>query len=308
MPYKDKSKKLASTAKWRKTHKAQVKSYNAAYTKRWREERPEHYRARQKEKRRRERELHPDKKRIEFQRLMSEHPRRYILNGARARSKSIGHDFNIEEDDIVIPEKCPILDIPLVHNVGTKAPSCNSPSLDRIDPTKGYISGNVWVISHRANLIKLDASLEELEKIVAALQNVDAILSSIVPGYVIPPQSCPNEDRHARNRRMYPDKQLLVQARFRAKKNGIPFDITRSDIVIPVICPLLGIPIFKLRSTGKPVGCPNSPSLDRIDPTKGYVKGNIWVVSYRANRIKNNATVGEFEKVVHAMRKRLQVI
>lgn len=39
----------------------------------------------------------------------------------------------------------------------------------------------------------------------------------------------------------------------------------------------------------------SSPSLDHIEPEKGYVRGNVWVISYRANMIKNNATIDELQ-------------
>ena len=39
-----------------------------------------------------------------------------------------------------------------------------------------------------------------------------------------------------------------------------------------------------------------TPSLDRIDPTKGYIKGNVWVITKRANTMKNSATREELLK------------
>ena len=72
-------------------------------------------------------------------------------------------EFNIELIDIIIPEMCPILGIKLNKSNNTTSP--NSPSLDRIDSSKGYIKGNVIVISHRANTIKSNGTAEEHEKI-----------------------------------------------------------------------------------------------------------------------------------------------
>lgn len=84
-------------------------------------------------------------------------------------------------------------------------------------------------------------------------------------------------------------RQMWYSARNRAAANNIPFEIEASDIVIPTHCPVLGIELK--RGTVK---CRDaSPSLDRIIPSKGYVPGNIVVVSFRANRIKNNSTVEE---------------
>lgn len=85
----------------------------------------------------------------------------------------------------------------------------------------------------------------------------------------------------------------MTYVRARAKSKGIPFDITEEDIQIPAFCPLLGIPLFP----GNGLMCDNSPTVDRIDSSKGYVKGNVWVVSYKANRIKNDSKFEEFEQM-----------
>ena len=89
---------------------------------------------------------------------------------AKYRAKQKGLEFTIEQDDITIPETCPLLGIPLICHRGKGSQQGNSPSLDRIDPTKGYIKGNVWVISNRANTLKNDASLQELELLVENLK------------------------------------------------------------------------------------------------------------------------------------------
>lgn len=90
-------------------------------------------------------------------------------------------------------------------------------------------------------------------------------------------------------RRNNVERYLLQRARQRAKKHGLSIDITAVDISIPQYCPILGL---KLKvSDGKLSD--SSPSLDRIDSSLGYVKGNIHVISLRANRIKNDATVKE---------------
>lgn len=81
-----------------------------------------------------------------------------ILRNARRRALDVGCDFSITEYDFSIPEKCPILGLDLKFNTGYA--KADSYSLDRIDPNKGYIPGNVVVISMEANRLKnkLDAS------------------------------------------------------------------------------------------------------------------------------------------------------
>lgn len=85
----------------------------------------------------------------------------YMWKAAKDRAEKRGLEFNIEEGDIIIPDRCPLLNVPI--EFGTKEDYNRSPSLDRIDNTKGYIKGNVWVISKKANLMKSSATLEELQ-------------------------------------------------------------------------------------------------------------------------------------------------
>lgn len=84
----------------------------------------------------------------------------YLWFRAKQRAEKYGYDFNIEESDIVIPEICPILEVPIV--LGEKGNYEYTPSLDRIDNSKGYVKGNIQVISKKANTMKNSASIEEL--------------------------------------------------------------------------------------------------------------------------------------------------
>lgn len=84
-------------------------------------------------------------------------------------------------------------------------------------------------------------------------------------------------------------------AKDRAKAKCLPFDITPDDIVVPEFCPVL--PTIRLVSRyGKKLD-DSSPTLDRIIPELGYVRGNILVVSHLANRIKTNATPEQIQAV-----------
>lgn len=83
---------------------------------------------------------------------------------AKTRARERGFDFNIDLDDIVIPDMCPVLDIPINVNKGRSGAYVNSPSLDRIDNNKGYIKGNVQVVSQLANAMKGAATPEQLLK------------------------------------------------------------------------------------------------------------------------------------------------
>jgi hypothetical protein len=86
---------------------------------------------------------------------------------------------------------------------------------------------------------------------------------------------------------------MLSSAKGRAKKFNLPFSFTIADFDIPQYCPILGLELEV--GDGRP-GL-NSPSLDRIIPNLGYVKGNVEVISYRANKIKSDATPEELQKI-----------
>jgi hypothetical protein len=104
----------------------------------------------------------------------SQTPEYWMYKSAERRAKEQGVPFTIELDDIVISERCPLLDIPLF--VGSKTCADNSPTLDKLIPHLGYVPGNVLVISDKANRIKSNASLDE---IMLLADNLHKVLVSI---------------------------------------------------------------------------------------------------------------------------------
>ena len=88
---------------------------------------------------------------------------------------------------------------------------------------------------------------------------------------------------------------MFYNAKTRARKLGLPFTITIDDVLIPTHCPVLGIPL--IRGTGRNSQSENSPTLDRVLPDKGYVRGNVIVISNRANRLKSDATIKELRDI-----------
>ena len=85
-------------------------------------------------------------------------PERRIFDSAKSRAAIKGREFNIDLEDIHIPDYCPVFLTPMID-----------PSIDRIDSEKGYIKGNIRIISRRANLLKNNASVEEMTLILADL-------------------------------------------------------------------------------------------------------------------------------------------
>lgn len=95
-------------------------------------------------------------------------------------------------------------------------------------------------------------------------------------------------DWQRRARRSEPARALTDRAQQRARRKDVPYNLRRQQVVVPTHCPVLGIPLI--------VGGPRSdasPSLDRVDPRKGYVTGNVRVISDRANRLKGSRSLSE---------------
>lgn len=97
---------------------------------------------------------------------------------------------------------------------------------------------------------------------------------------------------------------LLASARKRARKKGLDFCITADDLEVPTHCPILDIELIYLWNTRKNKDF--SPSIDRIDSSKGYVPGNVWIISDRANKIKNDSTPEELGKIYRAVKRKLK--
>ncbi len=91
---------------------------------------------------------------------------------------------------------------------------------------------------------------------------------------------------------------LLNSAKNRALKYNLEFNLQLSDIVLSEFCPILGIKLQKNFGRAKD----SSYSLDRIDNARGYIKGNVIVISWKANRLKSDGTIEEIEKVLKWMR------
>lgn len=86
--------------------------------------------------------------------------KQFILYRLKSRAKQKGLEFNLDESDIIIPQVCPVFGFELKQN--EQAVRDNSISVDRIDNTKGYIKGNIQIMSNLANSMKKNASVEQL--------------------------------------------------------------------------------------------------------------------------------------------------
>jgi len=93
------------------------------------------------------------------------------------------------------------------------------------------------------------------------------------------------------------ETELLNHARSRSKKKNLDFNLEKNDIIIPDVCPVFGIKIgFHDKNS--------VPTLDRLDNNKGYIKGNVQVISAKANRLKNNGSIEEFKRIIIYMERK----
>lgn len=96
-------------------------------------------------------------------------------------------------------------------------------------------------------------------------------------------------------------KKILSECGRRSAKKGLEFDLTLEGLPpVPDTCPILGTPLVHAQDHD------SSPSLDRIVPSRGYVRSNVAWISRRANRIKNDASLEELESVTRWLREQLR--
>lgn len=197
------------------------------------------------------------------------------FNMARVRAHKLGLPFSITRQDVaaLYPDDglCPVLGLPLKSNIGNRGSLPNSPTLDRTIPSLGYVRGNIAIISHKANSIKDNETNPEIFKKLAHWLKYRG--------------EYPADNRGAN---IEAAKEKVRTAKIRAKKVGVPFSLTVDDVlgVWPPdnLCPIFGTQFEQGQGNALPV----SPTLDKINPSLGYVKGNIAIISYRANRMKQD--------------------
>lgn len=96
-------------------------------------------------------------------------PYKNIFNNAKARATREGKTWELDFDSFEFPEYCPYLGLKLDYSQGKEKIQPNSPSFDRKNPSLGYVSGNVEIISHKANSMKNNATPDELVKMAEAV-------------------------------------------------------------------------------------------------------------------------------------------
>lgn len=111
------------------------------------------------------------------------------------------------------------------------------------------------------------------------------------------------QEKARQYKKEYPEKIMLGQARIRARDKGLAFNLTeeflRGLIVATKVCPVFGTRLSYGESRGKQL--PDSASLDRVDPTRGYIENSVRIISWRANEIKKDASKEELRQILTYM-------
>jgi len=235
-------------------------------------------------------------------------PEYFLFSSARQRARKSGLEFTITEEDIKLllqnTERCILRNVQFQKGSNNKAHD-NSPSIDRIDSSKGYTKENIQIISYRANLIKSNSDLKLFEKIVNNLKtykiethNIDDVTMSniIADRMAFVEKSAPT--RAMKYIMLHLENGLINRAKKRATKKNLEFNIDENYLksIWPLDnrCPLTGEKfVFGTKANSK-----YSATLDRIDNNLGYVKGNVQIISSIANCCKNNATINELNLIL----------
>jgi len=210
--------------------------------------------------------------------------KKLLMDMAKDRSKRKNIEFSITENDFEDPRciVCPIFGFPFNKSVGKT--DDDSATLDRIINSKGYVPGNVWTISSLANRVKHECDHTLLYKIANAV--IDAENN---------PPLINDPDPSTRKQRM----EFIKQRRCRNRRDRkLEFSITWENITLPEFCPCTGEPIDY---ENKHKDWRRWPNLDRIDNSKGYIPGNVWVISMLANTVKTTATGNQILTVAKAL-------
>ena len=227
----------------------------------------------------------------------------HLFSGAKIRSKKL--EFNITKEYIktLFPKDniCQIRNV--IMHTGDLNNKDDSFSLDRINNNLGYIIGNVQIISNKANRIKYNATLTELElfyKLFPPIQhNIDnQTLSIIINDRINSISNLMNYKKKYLTLNL--EKMLLENAKKRSKENNLPFNIDENYIksIFPLDnnCPIFGTKFIRNDYYAR-------ASLDRIVPELGYVKDNIIILSNRANMIKSDCSIQELFSIIDSFRK-----
>jgi len=174
--------------------------------------------------------------------------------------------------------------------------------MSELPPTRGsaiaakkryFFTGKVCSKGHMAPRVVPSGKCLYCRRLGAKAQTQRKRSEQKLGNYVAPPAN----KRHGLGSSL--EMMLWQSAKNRARMNGRPFSIKVTDIAVPKCCPVFGTALDSVWGARKQNNADraNAPSLDRIDPRKGYVPGNVIVLSYRANMLKGDGLPDEHRKI-----------
>jgi len=233
-------------------------------------------------------------------------PEYSLFKSAQSRAKHKSIVFDITETDIKIlidkTSKCILLNMEFKQEAGPLKD--NSMTLDKIDPAKGYTKDNIQLISNKANKVKSDIDISMFEKIVDGFRKFVVIEHDIddeTRKIIVLDRRREIKNRQITNkdRIIHLECALYQAAKSRAQSKNMPINIDTDYIksIWPLDnkCPILDI---KFEFGKNHVMSDYSATMDRIDNSKGYICGNVRIISARANIVKNDCTLEELELIL----------
>ncbi len=203
---------------------------------------------------------------------------------ARAANRGIMMDPALTPEDIPDPagRVCPVFKTPFV--MGSRKKCDESATVDRIDSSRGYVPGNLQLLSSLANSIKNNATSELVRSVGRAVVLMESGVNL---------QFATETDKAV-------VQSMVKRKKVHAAKLRRGFSLTWMDIIVPSICPCLGVPLTHGSTDWR-----FRPSIDRLDNNLDYTPGNVWVISAWANAIKSNATGSQILRVADWMDERV---
>ena len=121
---------------------------------------------------------------------------------------------------------------------------------------------------------------------------------------------CSRMDLYQSDRDRYRAMENTLSHQFRQRRNqslnkGIPFTIELSEIEQPEFCPILGIKLnYAWGGKAGHLRDPAKATIDKVVPELGYVSGNVFIISWRANKLKSDMTFEELEKIMNYIKEK----
>jgi hypothetical protein len=200
--------------------------------------------------------LHDGGTRVNTPKKIIKTPEEVLWSRSKQSSADKRITFDIDVEDIIIPDFCPIANIPISTDPNDYKKD-NYYVLDRIEWLTGIVKGNVRVVSN----LGLSQKIKELS-LNGYFENIDYTPEDI-------------------------KREICIKAKRNARRRKCEFNLRPEDVTVPESCIYLGV---TLSYNKKDKNESFYFSIDRIDSTKGYVKGNIQIISLLANTMKNNSS------------------